>query len=313
MEVSNTVVIIGGMGAIGLNLVDTLINKGYKVHVLDNLSSSFENKGSTKFEFSYVDIFDKAKLRDIILKINPNYVFNLAAHFANQNSVDYPQQDIDTNIIGQLNVLDVCKQLNELKKYVYASSSCVYGSNALMSESDALYPHETPYAINKFVGELYTKYFATHFSLPAISVRIFNTFGKYERSGKYRNVIPNFIECALKNEPICITGNGDETRDFTYAPDTVNCLYLACLSEYKKGEVFNSGTGVDTRIIDLVNIIKEITNSTSTIVFKDRRDWDHVSKRKSDVKKSFEGLGYKPAFDIRSGLEQTIRWYREIL
>lgn len=306
----NKTIVIGGAGAIGKNLVSFLLEKEHEVLVIDNLSSGSWNNLSPKSSFIHCDISDKSKIEDLIISYNPNYIYNLAAHFANQNSVDYPYEDIKTNILGQVNVLEACKKVKNLKKYIYASSSCVYGHLETMNEECGIYPYETPYAINKFTAELYTKYYAEQFSIPTVSVRIFNTFGEGELAGKYRNVIPNFIDLALKGEDIKITGDGSETRDFTYALDTVNCLVLAGEAKFNQGEVFNSGTGIDTKIIDLANMVISLTNSSSNVVFVGKRSWDGVKNRKSDVSKSEKLLGYKPNFTVEQGLLKTISWYQ---
>ncbi|OEE38958.1 NAD-dependent epimerase/dehydratase family protein [Vibrio anguillarum] len=307
---SKRVLIIGGAGAIGGNLVSKLLDECAEVLVVDNFSSGRLANVDESALVSYCDIFDRDKIDDIIQKFNPNYIYNLAAHFANQNSVDYPYEDIKTNIIGQINVLESCKRLKSLKKYVYASSSCVYGHVEQMQENASIYPCETPYAINKYAAELYTKYYSEQFGVPTASVRIFNTFGEGEMAGKYRNVIPNFIDKALKNEDIRITGDGSETRDFTYVSDTVRCLTLAAESEFKNGEVFNSGTGIETEIKYLAEMIIKICNSESKVVFKERRDWDSVKNRVSNIDRTNKLLGYKPSVSLIKGLENTINWYR---
>lgn len=307
---SERVLIIGGAGSIGANLANKLHKDGKDILVVDNLSSGNTENLNDRIKFSYCDIFDKDKISDIVEGFDPNYIFNLAAHFANQNSVDYPYEDIRTNILGQIHVLEACKQLKSLFKYVYASSSCVYGHAEMMEESSSIYPYETPYAINKFSAELYTKYYAQQFSIPTVSVRIFNTFGEGEMAGKYRNVIPNFIDKALANKDILITGNGKETRDFTYVLDTVQCLILSATSEFKHGEVFNSGTGVETEIKSLAEMIVSICESKSKIKFVKRRSWDGVSSRVSSLDKSNNMLGYKPEYSVFNGLKNTITWYK---
>jgi len=142
-----------------------------------------------------------------------------------------------------------------LKKFIYASSSCLYGDSEIMSEKDYIYPHETPYAINKYTAELYVKYFAHLYKMPTISIRIFNTYGAYEMAGKYRNVIPNFINLALQNKDLIITGDGNESRDFTFVKDSAKLLILAAKSEQKSGEFFNAGRGILVKIKDLAKKI----------------------------------------------------------
>jgi nucleoside-diphosphate-sugar epimerase len=304
-------IVIGGAGAIGTNLVNMLVALGEETLVLDNLSSGSLDHVNENVVFKYCDIRDKEKLKDIIIEFSPNYILNLAAHFANQNSVDYIYEDINTNIIGIINILECCKNLQNFKKYVYASSSCVYGSQELMNEKDNVEPYETPYAINKYVGELYSKYYTEQFNIPITNVRIFNTYGPGEFPGKYRNVIPNFINNALEGKPLVITGNGEEIRDFTFVEDTCRTLLSACHSKYSSAEIFNSGTGSRTKIKELATKIIEISGSNSIIQYSQRREWDDVSIRVSDISKSKEYLGYLPTVQLEEGLTRTIEWHQK--
>ena len=235
----------------------------------------------------------------------------MAAHFANQNSVDYPLSDIQTNVIGTINLLEISRQLN-VKKFVNCSSSCVYGNSTTMMESDKIFPDETPYAINKYVTELYAAYYSKQFDLPTISVRLFNTYGPYELAGQYRNVIPKFIDCALRNQQLTITGTGEETRDFTYVLDTCSLFKLAAISDKRCGETFNGGTGSSVSIYMLAEMIISISNSKSEINHIERREWDEIQHRKADIEKSREILGYNPIhLDIKKNLFEVISWYKD--
>ena len=177
-----------------------------------------------------------------------------------------------------------------------------------MSEDAAVQPFDTPYSISKFTGELYVKYYAEIQNVPAVTARIFNTYGPGEAPGKYRNVIPNFINKALNGENIDITGDGTETRDFTYIEDTVDLLLKLGGSPYNKGEIFNGGTGNPVRIIDLATKIIELTNSTARINYVPKRFWDSVINRCADVKKSNLLLQYYPTTPLDHGLIKTIEW-----
>jgi len=313
---NSTVLITGGAGAIGVNLIYKLLNEDVgKIVIIDNLSSGSFNflPKNVKIEFYPIDIFRVDELGSVFKSFQFDYIFHLAAHFANQNSVDHPLSDIQTNIIGTMNLLELSKTQKNLKKFVYASSSCVYGDSEFMSENDFIYPHETPYAINKYTAEIYTKYYAHLFKIATISIRIFNTYGAYEVTGKYRNVIPKFIENGIHGKDIVITGDGMETRDFTYCEDTISLLISAAKSDIKNGDIFNAGTGQETKIVDLANLIIRLSNSTSKIVFQPRREWDLVTKRVSNIEKSKKYLNYSPNISLENGLKTTIEWYIEYL
>lgn len=310
------VVITGGVGAIGINLTKKILESDpEKIIILDNESSGASSFLPTdkRIDFKKMDIADKQNIQSILNEEKADYIFHLAAHFANQNSVDHPYKDIETNIIGTLNLLDASLANKNLKKFVYASSSCVYGDSEVMRESDYIYPYETPYAINKYAAEMYVKYFAHLHKLPTVSVRIFNTYGPYELPGKYRNVIPNFIDKALRNEDLVITGNGEETRDFTYVEDTVQLLLLGAQSGIADGDYFNGGTGKEVSVKELAEKIIALSGSRSKIVFQPRRTWDLVTRRLSDITKSKNLLGYQPEVPLDSGLRQTIAWHKKQL
>ncbi len=178
-----------------------------------------------------------------------------------------------------------------------------------MAENDSIFPYDTPYAINKYVGEMYMKYYFHHYNLPTVSVRIFNTYGPFDLPGKYRNFIPNLVKSAFYNNEIVITGDGSETRDFTFVTDTCELLILA--SQYKgEYDVFNSGTGIGTSISGLVGLVIEKISSNSKIKYCERRNWDTVSHRKSDIRKANLKLSYNPSITLSKGLDIYIEWFK---
>lgn len=308
------VLVTGGAGFIGNNLARRLLQcEVSQIVIMDNQSSGMSVflPNDARIIFVGMDIDKMDKLNFIINQHTFDYVFHLAAHFANQNSVDHPFSDIQTNIVGTVGLLEILKFHKSLKKFVYASSSCVYGTTENMTEETYIYPSETPYSINKYTAELYTQYYAHLFHVPTLSIRIFNTYGPYEMAGKYRNVIPNFIEKAINGEELIITGTGKETRDFTYVEDLIDLMLLAACSTYREGEIFNGGTGAKTEILKMAEIIKNETNSTSAIIFKPARNWDKVKDRMSDTNKSANALGYSPKVSIEEGLKKTIKWYQD--
>jgi nucleoside-diphosphate-sugar epimerase len=289
----NKILITGGFGAIGHNLTKYISkDPNNEIYIVDNLSAGIINF-SDGLNFTHLDISNPEKVGKYFRKFQPDYIYHLAAHFANQNSVDHPVSDATTNIIGTINILEAQKTNSCLKKLIYASSSCVYGNNPVMSENVSIKPYDTPYAINKYVGELYCKYYAEIQHIPTVCVRIFNSYGPGEMPGAYRNVIPNFILKALKNEDITITGSGDETRDFTFVNDTIELLQTLAYSQFKNAEVFNAGTGRKVSIRELAEIIINVTNSQSKIIYTEARNWDHVKDRCSDISNSQKILNYK--------------------
>lgn len=309
-----TVLVTGGAGAIGGNLVQKLNSlEPKKVMILDNLSSSYEwniPKGD-RIQFVKGDILDEEKLR-WVFKSKPEIVYHLAAHFANQNSVDNPETDLMVNGMGILRVLQY-SHLVGVERFVYASSGCgIYGLDSKMplEEHDVSISLYTPYQVTKMLGELYTNYFHNLYDLPIVNARFFNSFGPGEVPGRYRNVIPNFFYWAMSGIPLPITGTGDETRDFTYVGDIVNGLLEMVYYDEAVGEAFNIGSGQETSIGDLAAWINELTGNKVGIIYRPRRDWDKKSRLLSSIEKARRILRYKPSMKFKEGLEYTYNWFK---
>ena len=307
-----SVLITGGAGFIGQNLVKYFIKK-YRVIVLDNLSSKGVAKEylfkKNKVKFITKDISRFSDISQALKNIKIDYVIHAAANFANENSVLNPVKDLKSNILGTLNVLELSKK-KKIKKFIYLSSSCVYGDNVNVKENSKINPNETPYAISKFSGELYVQYFKYFHKLNTVIVRVFNTYGPGEINHKFRNVIPRFIENALNNKNLLITGNGHESRDFTYVEDLVKVINLIIKSKNSLN-VINSCTGKKTKIINLAKLIIKLTKSKSQITFGASRKWDKIKKRSGSnilLKKFYKFNKYTK---LEHGLYKTINWYKK--
>lgn len=301
--------ITGGMGAIGKNVAAAAISKGFDVVVLDDFSSAGGGTLDKKVQVHKGSIEDHV-LVEKLLKDSVEYVIHLAALFANQNSVDNPRADLSTNGLGSLNVAQISAQVG-IKRVVYASSSCVYAnSNSAMSETSEVGGFDTPYALTKYLGEKYFQLYGHLDELNYSIVRIFNSYGPYELPGKYRNVIPNFLKLAMNGRPLPILGTGNETRDFTYVTDIAEGILLALITPEAKGEIFNLGNGKETSVIELANAINEITGNPAGVEFHERRNWDHVTKRLSNVEKARTILEYSPKVPFENGLANTYDWLK---
>ncbi|TET41291.1 MAG: NAD-dependent epimerase/dehydratase family protein, partial [Elusimicrobia bacterium] len=242
-----------------------------------------------------------------------DFVFHLAAHFANQNSVDNPETDLMVNGLGIQKVLQY-SHLTRVGKFIFASSGCsVYGSQApLPLKEDFVSLHlDTPYQITKLLGELYCNFFYNHYGLPIAIARYFNVYGPGEIPGAYRNVIPNFTWWALHKKPLPITGTGDETRDFTFVEDVVDGTLRLGVSPEAIGEAFNLASEVETKVIDIANMVNEITGNHKGVEFVARRDWDKIIRRRASIEKARRVLGYKPKIKMKDGIERTYDWIVE--
>jgi UDP-glucose 4-epimerase len=310
-----TILITGGAGAIGSNLTRTIAELNARtVIILDDLSSAYEWNIPSLPNVLFVkgSVTDEVALKRVFA-LGPDVVYHLAAFFANQNSVDYPQRDLMTNGLGTLLVYQYA-QMCGAARVVFASSGCsIYGAAApLPLREDFMSMHlTTPYQITKMLGELYANFFHHHYGLPVVKTRFFNSYGPGEVPGQYRNVIPNFIFWALSGLPLPFTGSGGETRDFTYVMDIVDALLRAGYFAKAIGREMNIASGRETGILQMAERINELTGNQAGIVRAERRVWDTKKRLLASVERARELLGYEPRMDFEEGLKRTIQWFRD--
>jgi nucleoside-diphosphate-sugar epimerase len=309
-----TILVTGGAGAIGTNLVTALAAEGpKKIVIVDNLSSAYEWNVPKGPRISFVkgDILDDAVLAKVF-RGRPEIVYHLAAHFANQNSVEHPELDLMVNGMGILKVLEAAQKTG-VERFVYASSGCgIYGNDTPMPFTEQYVSMHlyTPYQVTKMLGEMYTNCFRNLYDLPVVNARFFNSYGPGEVPGRYRNVIPNFFYWAMKGLPLPITGTGDETRDFTYVGDIVNGLLACGAVDEAVGEAINLATGREIRIKDLAASVNELTGNDAGTVFKERRNWDKKNRLLASIEKARRILHYEPTMDFRDGLKNVHAWFK---
>jgi UDP-glucose 4-epimerase len=306
------ILVTGGAGAIGSSLIREIADTN-QVVVLDNFSSGRrENLEGVRCTMIEGDIADADDLKQAF-EGGVDVVIHLAAHFANQNSLDHPLKDAHVNIGGTINLLERSRQAGG--RFVLASSSCVYGAGSEpFREDESVTDLHTPYAVSKYSAERYARFYQEHYGLDVVILRFFNNFGPFDPPGQYRNVLPNFLLKATRGEDIPITGSGQETRDFNYCSNTVSAVLAAATAPYEgllPDPVFNVGSGVETTIHELAEMVVSATRSKSKIVFKDRRGWDHTSRRCADISKARSALGYEPKIDLADGLEMTVSWFNQ--
>ena len=307
--------VTGGAGFIGSNLVRRLLSLNVAmVVVLDDLSSAFywNVPRDHRVKFVQGSVLDDEKIASAF-DSRPDYIFHLAAHFANQNSVDNPERDLMVNGLGTLKLLRLSR-IEDVDRFVFASSGCsVYGSDAPLplTEDHVSLNLDTPYQITKLLGELYCNFFRNHYGLKIGIPRFFNVYGPGEVPGKYRNVIPNFIYWALSHVPLPITGSGDETRDFTFVGDIVNGVLKCGYLNSALGEPLNLASGEETRIIDLAKLVNRLTGNSKGIVFREKRNWDKSTRRRASIEKARKLIGYHPSGKFEAGVGLTVKWFRE--
>jgi nucleoside-diphosphate-sugar epimerase len=315
-----TILVTGGAGAIGSNLIialSMLVGELGKIIILDNLSAIKIKKPWNitplpNIMFVEGDVRNDVDLRRVYNE-EPEVVFHLAAFFANQNSVDYPVTSAEVDVVGIVKLLEYSK-FTKVERFIYASSGCaIYGSYPKMPlKENFISMHlTTPYQINKMTGEMYCNFYHHMYGLKIVNCRFFNSYGPGEAPGQYRNVIPNFLYWATKGLPLPITGTGEETRDFTYVLDLVQGLIKAGYYEKAIGENFNLAGGKEIKIIELANMINDLLGNKAGIVFKQRRKWDTKPRLLASIKKAEKLIGYKPLIDFKEGLLANIEWFKD--
>jgi len=313
------ILVTGGAGAIGSNLVTALsilVGDDGMIIVLDNLSAI---KGDESIDLPPLSnmMFVKGDVRsDIDLKRvfreKPTIIYHLAAFFANQNSVDYPENSADTDINGMIKLLDLA-QFTNVEKFVYASSGCaIYGSYGKMPlKEDFISLHlTTPYQINKMAGEMYSNFYHHHYGLKTVNCRFFNSFGPGEVPGQYRNVIPNFVYLSMLKKSLPLTGTGDETRDFTYVLDLVQGLIKAAFYEDAIGQAFNLASGQETKIKDLISKINVATGNSTPITQYPARKWDTKKRLLASIELANNLIDYRPFTNFEDGLKANMEWFK---
>jgi nucleoside-diphosphate-sugar epimerase len=246
-----------------------------------------------------------------VFSLKPDIVYHLAAFFANQKSIDFPQYDLMTNGLGTLLVYQYA-QMCGTRRIVYASSGCsIYGSiGSLPLKEEFMSMHLTsPYQITKMLGELYANFFYDHYGLSVVKTRFFNSYGPGEVPGQYRNVIPNFIFRAISGLSLPITGDGDETRDFTYVMDIVDGLLRAGYYDRAIGQDINIASGSEINIHQMAERINELTGNKAGTIRAERRAWDTKKRLLASIDRAKDLLEYTPKMHFEEGLEHTVKWF----
>ena len=309
--------VTGGAGFIGSNLCEALLKKGVRVRCLDDLSTGkYENVelflGNPRDELIKGDVKEFDVCVDACRGVD--YVLHHAAWGSVPRSIERPLFYCANNIQGALNMLEGAR-LADVKKFVYASSSSVYGDEPNLPKYEgregALL---SPYALTKRCDEEWAKQYSRHYGLATIGLRYFNVFGRRQNpDGAYAAVIPRFIKLLLKGERPTINGDGRQSRDFTYVENVVEANLKACLApDEATGEVFNVAFGESSVLIDVYRTIAQTLGRDVEPVFGPERPGD-VRHSLADISKARRILGYSPDYSFAQGLAEAIEWYRAAL
>ena len=303
--------ITGGAGFIGSHIVERLVAENHYVRVLDNFSSGkISNlKGSiNKIELVKGDICSKATCVKVTRGID--FVLHQAALRSVPKSMSEPHKYNEVNIDGTLNMLEASAG-NKVKRFVFASSSSVYGDVKEFPEKETFPPDPiSPYALTKLTGEYYCGIFSAHYKLPTVALRYFNVFGPRQAlDDEYAVVVPKFINCMLKNEQPPIYGNGKQSRDFTFVTNVVDANLKAIRNKSLKSGVFNVASGKDYSVLEMVAILNKILKKKIKPVFLDKRPGD-VFRTSAGLARIRKVLGFKPKVDFTRGLILTVDYWR---
>lgn len=309
--------VTGGAGFIGSNLCEAILSMGYRVRCLDDLSTGAQ-KNVDMFMSNPNYGFIKGDIKDfdtcVKACVGVDYVLNQAAWGSVPRSIEMPLFYCANNITGTLNMLEAARQ-NKVKKFVYASSSSVYGDEPNLPKTEGKEGNLlSPYALTKRCDEEWAKQYTKHYGLDTYGLRYFNVFGRRQNpDGAYAAVIPKFIKMLMNGEQPTINGDGMQSRDFTYIENVIEANLKACLAPHEAaGEAFNIAYGGREYLIDIYYALTK----TLGVDIEPNYGLDRVGDIKhsnADITKAKTMLGYEPDYDFASGLKAAIDWYRENL
>lgn len=309
--------VTGGAGFIGSNLCEAILKMGYRVRCLDDMSTGKQANVDLFLDNpAYTFIKGDIKDFDICRKAceGVDYVLNQAAWGSVPRSMEMPVFYAQNNIIGTLNMMEAARQCN-VKKFVYASSSSVYGDHPGLPKKEGIEGNVlSPYALTKKTDEEYGRLYKDVYGLDTYGMRYFNVFGRrQDPEGMYAAVIPKFLKLLLNDEVPTINGDGKQSRDFTYIENVIEANLKACqASSEAAGKAFNIGSGGRVFLIDLYYHLCDALGRKVEPVFGPPRKGD-VRDSNADISRARELLGYDPDYDFESGIKLAIDWYKENL
>lgn len=323
------VLVVGGAGFVGSNLVKLLLgqNKDVVVHVVDNLLSAEKENlplDDTRLTFIPKSITDDAVLDTLVGQFD--YVFHLSTFHGNQSSIHDPLKDHENNTLTTLKLMNKLKEDKRLKKLVYSAAGCsaakkTYGeAQATSEEAPISLVQDSPYSISKVLGEFYSVYFHKQHGLPTVRARFQNVYGPGEVLGAgewrgtvntvWRNVVPTFIWKSMNGEKLPLHNGGDASRDFIFVEDICQGL-MACALKGEPGDVYNLASGQEITIRQLAEAICELTGNEAGVELLPKRDWDTSGKRFGSTEKAKEVLGFEAKKPFLDGLKETVQWTKD--
>ncbi len=309
--------VTGGAGFIGSNLCEALLNMGCRVRCLDDLSTGKQQNvdlflSNPRYEFIKGDIKDPDTCMQACKGVS--YVLHQAAWGSVPRSIEMPLFYCANNITGTLNMLEAARQ-NGVQKFVYASSSSVYGDEPKLPKAEGREGKLlSPYALTKQCDEQWARQYTLHYGLPTVGLRYFNVFGRrQDPNGAYAAVIPKFIKQLLAGERPTINGDGQQSRDFTYIENVIEANLKACLAPAEAdGQAYNIAYGGREYLNDIYFGLTEALDVQIAPIYGPDRKGD-IKHSNADISKARQLLGYDPEWDFRRGIDAAIAWYKENL
>jgi UDP-glucose 4-epimerase len=307
--------VTGGAGFVGSHLAEALVNKGCEVIILDNLSTGFIDNVSHLLNLHNKVKFIRGDVRDpkVCLKAaeGADIIFHEAAQINPVLAVENPSYDFEINARGTLNMLEAARK-KDVKKFIFASTNVYANPKYLPIDEDHPIDLLSPYAASKLSGEAYCIVYNNTYGLKTVRLRYTNIYGPRQRSTKNESgVITIFIERVLKGMRPIIFGDGEQTRDFIYVSDIVKANILAAESESSQGEAFNIGSGEETSINTLANIILKIASREDLAPEKGPERAADFRRCVVDITKARKVLGFNPKVTLETGLKRTIDWWKQ--
>lgn len=314
-NVNTLFLVTGGAGFVGSNLIEALLKLGVKVRTIDNISTGNKSNLSKlinykNFEYIEGDIRNYDTCFEACKGVD--YILHQAALGSVPRSIENPIIYEENNIRGTHNMMEAARQSGSVKRFIYASSSSVYGDSQKLpkqvgEEGKVL----SPYALTKMVNERYGELYTNLYNLPCIGLRYFNVFGRMQDPhSQYAAVIPIFIKNLMKGTAPIIYGDGEQSRDFTYIENVIEANLKACIAPSKTfGKAYNIACGESYTINQVFNIIKEYFDIDILPNYVKEREGD-IKHSIADITKSIDDLNYNPIWNFRDGFQETIEWYK---
>jgi len=314
-----TVLIAGGAGFIGTHLCESLLSDNFRVICVDNLVTGDRKNVEPLLKNLNFVFIEEDVVKPLTIEENVDFIFHLASPASpNKNSprsyINFPIETLLVNSEGTRQLLDLARKKNS--KFLFASTSEVYGDPLVSPQEETYFGNVNPNGIrsvydeSKRFGEAITMAYVRKFGLDARIIRIFNTYGPLMQKDDGR-VVSDFICRAITNKPLVVFGNGKQTRSFCFVDDMVKGIKLAMFTEGTKGEVINLGNPDERTVLDMAELIKKITGSTSEIVFEPLSK-DDPKRRKPDIEKAKRILDWEPKVGIEEGLGNTVKYFKSV-